>query len=192
MTPVFTINFRREIYQREVARTRRRLFTLGGWLLYFGVLGLVIGLYGLNCTALTRRVRLLERQTTRFQQAQGAGQDWMVDDAQLAAVERFHTSPRRWRDRLVRLASLLPTNVVLASIAVNPDNLSTPLDQDRLLVTGELRALPGQDPLRGVMQLVSMLQRDSVFASGYQSIKLAQSRASAGSLPATEFVIECR
>lgn len=192
MSPFFTINFRREVYARHMARARRRLLALGGWLLYFGVLGVMVGLYGLNCTALSRRLRLLERQTATLRQAQAAGSDWAVDAAQLAAVEHFHASPGRWRDKLARMAALLPANVVLVSIAVNPENLSTPLDRNKLVITGHLRASGSQDPLRGVVQLVSRLQRDTVFASGYQSIKLAQSRVTTGEHPATEFQIECR
>jgi hypothetical protein len=46
--------------------------------------------------------------------------------------------------------------------------------------------------MRGVVQLVSVLQKDAVFSSGYQTIKLTQSRMTGSSPSSTEFVIECR
>jgi Tfp pilus assembly protein PilN len=187
---VFTINFRREVFVRERARVRARLFALGGWLLYFGLLVVVVGLYTLNCASLLRRVASLQRQTQRLQSAQGTPQDWTVDQTQLAAVERFESNPRRWRDKLLRITALLPEHVALTSLAVNPENSSNAADQDKLVLSGQMRATPGQDATRGVVQLVSLLQKDKVFASGYQTIKLTQSRAVPGN-PHTELGIEC-
>ena len=48
MSVLFTINFHREAYQRELARARRRVILLGVWVAYFGVIGVVMGLYGRN------------------------------------------------------------------------------------------------------------------------------------------------
>ena len=42
MNTIFSINFRREAFQRERARTRRRAVNLGLWVLYFGVLGVML------------------------------------------------------------------------------------------------------------------------------------------------------
>lgn len=190
MSPVFTINFRREAYRRELARTRRRLVLLGGWVTYFGILGLILGLYALNCVSLTRRVTRLERQTARLRTVQSTGQEWTLDSTQVAAVEHYQGNPRYWREKLVRLATLLPPHAALTSIAVNPDNL--PAESNQLVLVGQLRPAAGQDPMRGVVQLVSSLQRDSTFATGYQNIKLGSSRTSAGPGATTEFVIECR
>jgi hypothetical protein len=192
MSAIFTINFRREVFVRERARSRARLFSLGGWLFYFGLLGMVVGLYALNCVALTRRAQQVEHQTSHLAAAQGGAQDWTVDQAQLAAVERYYVSPRRWRDKLQRLTGRLPMNVALSSIAVNPDNLSGPADQNKLVIAGQLKSVSGQDPMRAVVQFVSSLQRDSVFAAGYQTIRLSQSHVSGDTPGMTEFVIECR
>ena len=190
MTPVFTINFRREAYQREVARARRRLVMLGGWVAYFGILVLILGLYALNCASLTRRVARIERQTARLRAVQSTRQEWTLDASQMTAVQNYQANPRYWREKLVRLAALLPSNAALTSIAVNPDNLAAETNQ--LVLIGQLRPTAGQDPMRGVVQLVSSLQRDSAFAAGYRNIKLGSSHTSVGPGPTTEFVIECR
>jgi len=192
MSSIFRINFRREIFVRERARSRARLVALAGWLFYFGLLGMTVGLYALNCFALTRRARQVEYQTSHLAAAQGAAQDWIVDQEQLAAVERFYVSSHRWRDKMARLSTRLPDNVALTSIAVNPENLPSPADQNKLVITGQLKSVAGQDPMRGVVQLVSVLQRDSVFAAGYETIKLSQSHVTGGTSAMTEFVIECR
>jgi hypothetical protein len=189
MTPVFTINFRREAYQRELARTRRRLFALGGWVAYFGVLGLILGLYGLNCASLARRSQQVERHLARLQS--GQRHEWLVDAAQISAVEQSQANPPRWRDKLVRLAALLPPNTVVLSLTVNPENLGNPADQNKLVIVGQLRSAPGQN-MQGVVQLASLLRSDSLFALGWQNIRLASSHAVEGSSPTTEFVIECR
>jgi hypothetical protein len=190
MTPVFTINFRREAFLREQARTRRRLFTLGGWVTYFGILGLIVGLYGLNCASLARRVHQVERHMARLRAAQGTRQDWVVEPAQIVAVEQFQGNPRRWRDKLLRLTTLLPPNAVLVSVAGNPDNLNNPLDQNKLVIVGQLRSTPGQD-MQGVVLLASRMRSDSLFSRGFQNIRLVSSRALQGP-GTTEFVIECR
>jgi hypothetical protein len=192
MSALFTINFRREAYQRELARTRRRLFKLGGWVTYFGVLALVMGLYGLNCVSLTRRVHIAERLATRMQQSTGARTGWKLEGQQLNLVEDARANPARWRDRLARLAMILPPNVALSSIAVNPDNSPAPADQNKLVLTGEMRVASGSDRMRPVVQLVSLLQSDSLFARGYTSVRLASSQATSGPGNATLFVIECR
>jgi Tfp pilus assembly protein PilN len=192
VSTLFTINFRREAYRREVARARRRVMLLGAWFAYFGVLAVGLGLYGLNCASLTRRSSQIERQAEHMRALQNSHQDWTVGEAELAAAEQFHANPRRWRDKLVRLAVLLPPNAVVHTIAVNPDNLPGAQDQNKLVITGQLKVLAGQDRMRGVVQLVTALHADSLFASGYQNIRLASSRISEGSGPVAEFVIECR
>ena len=192
MTPVFTVNFRREVFLRERARARARLLALGGWLFYFGLLAVVVGLYSLNCVSLVRRVGRIQRQTARLESTQGSVQDWTVDDSQLGTIESFRLSPRRWRDKMLRLSSVLPTNVMLTSISVNPDNLTGSTDRNKLVISGQLRPQSGQDPMRGVVQLVSTLQHDAVFSGGYQTIKLSESKMVSASPATTEFVIECR
>ncbi len=188
MSPVFTINFRRETYLRALAHSRRRLIQLGIWVSYFGLLGVVLGLYGLNCAALHRREALVQRQLARFRAAQNTPNEWTVDAAQLGAVETYYVNPRQWRDRLARLTALLPTNVQVVSLAVNPDNLGSAPEQNKLVITGQYRATAGGDRMSGVVQLVSTLHGDSVFASSYRNIRLASSRTSG---PLTDFVIEC-
>lgn len=192
MSPVFTINFRREVYQRELARTRRRLFLVGGWVAYFGVLMVILGLYGLNCAALTGRVQQIERQAERLRAAQNTKGDWTVGAAELAAVQKVQGSSRFWRDKLVRLAELLPPNAVLSSVALNPDNLTNVTDLNKLVIVGEMKIAPGQDRMQGIVQLVTTLHGDSTFSHGYQNIRLASSRVAETGGTVAEFVIECR
>jgi len=191
VNPIFTINFRREAYLREMARVRRRIIALGVWVGYFGVLALVIGLYGLTCASLTRRTGILERQVARLGAETGDGGE-KIPATELANVERVVANPRAWRDRLARLATLLPSNAELTSVAVNPDNQPDPLDQKKLVLTGMIRNAPGQDRMSGLMALVSALHADTAFAAGYGTIKLTNSRVSPGAGTMAEFVIECR
>jgi hypothetical protein len=190
VTPHFTINFRREVYQEQLARTRRRMLSVGVWLAYFGVLAVVMGLYDLNCASLTRRTRLLEAQNQRLNVA-GRADPWKPAPAELALAERALANPQRWRVRLARLAAVLPPDVALTSVAANPDNLASSADQEKLVISGRLRPLPGQDRMQGIMALVSTLRADSVFAAQYRSIRLVESRIGAAGAPA-EFRIECR
>ena len=192
MSTLFTINFRREAYQREVARARRRVMMLGGWLAYFGVLTVVLGLYGLNCSSLVRRASLIERQAARMRALQNSQRDWVIAESDLATIEQTQANPRRWRDKLVRLAQLVPSNALIQSIAVNPDNLPGLQDQNKLVITGELKIPAGEDRMRGVVQLVTALHSDKTFSAGYQNIRLASSRISEGSGVVAAFVIECR
>lgn len=192
MSTLFTINFRREAYLKEVARTRRRVLVLGVWVAYFGVLGLLVGLYGLNCASLSRHLWQIERQTARVRQVRGASAEWNVHEAELALVERYVLNPRQWHDRLARLAVLLPPNVRLTSIAVNPQNLSGPAEENKLVISGLLRASAGNDRMQGVMKIVSDLHDDSLFAHSYRNVKLASTKVAPGSSGAAEFVIECR
>jgi len=192
VSPQFTINFRREAYRQEIARARRRVIALGVWVAYFGVVVILVGLYGLNCASLSRRVRQIERQTTQLRGAQGATMDWTVRQSELREIERFVQNPRRWRDRLNRLAAMLPANVRLTSVAVNPQNLTSPAEQEKLVITGMLRGRPDRDRVQDVMQVVSRLRADSIFASGYGSIRLASTRIVESEGATAEFIIECR
>jgi hypothetical protein len=191
MSTIFTINFRREAYQMELARTRRRTVAVGAWVAYFGVLAVVLGLYGLNCGSLLRRARQLESQNTRLRSDQGPQAAWQPAAAEIAQVERVLANPRLWQTRLARLATLLPPNAALSTVSVNPDNLSGGGEHDRLVITGVLRPTSGQDRMQGIMQLLSTLRGDSEFAANYRTIKLAESRIGGPDAPA-EFRIECR
>jgi len=190
--PVFTINFRREAFERDLARSRQRITRLAAWMAYFGLMGLVLYGYTLNLAAMNRRTFQVERQTEQFAESQNLPRKVPLDPTQIAAIERFHLSPRRWRDKLARLSKLTPDNVSLSSVAVNPGNSNQPLDQNKLVLSGTLRGASGEDPMRGVVQLVAALQADSAFAAGYQNIKLSQGRAAGTSAAVTEFTIECR
>ena len=192
MTPVFTINFRREAYRQELARTRQRAVAVGTWVTYFGVLAVVRGLYGLNCASLKERVRLLELQTARVRTSHDPDVTWKPGPAELAQVEQALANPRRWQARLVRLAALLPANAMLTSLTVNPDNLSGAGEQERLLLAGALRPMPGQDRLQGIMALVAALHSDSLFSAQYRTIRLVESRIGSGADAPAEFRIECR
>jgi len=192
MSPIFTINFRREAYLKERARARRRVLMLGVWVAYFGVIGVVLGLYGLNCLALNRRVMLIERQAARIENQQGAVSDWRVQPTELADIEGYILNPRRWRDRLRRLGEALPPNVKVTSLAVNPQNLTSPEERGKLVITGVIHPTPGQDRMQSVMRVVTLLHDDSLFAAGYTNVRLATTRVSEGSDGSAEFVIECR
>ena len=188
MSPVFSINFRREMHEQHLARARRRMLSIGAWLAYFGALAVVLGLYGLNLASLTERTRLLETQNERLSTA-GRADAWKPAGAELAQVERALANPRRWHARLARLAAVLPPEVALTSVVANPDNADA--DQERLLISGTLRPGPGQDRMQGIMALVSTLRADSVFAAQYRSIRLVESRIGGAGAPA-EFRLECR
>ena len=192
MSALFAINFRREAYTKELARARRRILLLGVWVAYFGVLALLLGLYGLNCVSLGLRSRQIERRTARLSGTQGASIEWNVGPAELVQVEHYVQNPRQWHDRLSRLATILPPNVRLQSLVVNPQNLSNPVDENRLVITGLLRPASGQDRMQGVMRIVSALHDDSLFASGYETVKLTSTRVSSEADGVAEFVIECR
>ncbi len=189
MNTVFAINFRREAFQREQARARRRAAVLGLWVLYFGALGVVLGLYGLNTSALGQRVRIVERQIERLRQ-RPAGEAWRPGQAEASAIEQHLRDPRLWCDRLARLPLVLPANARVLSLELNPDNVSGNADV-KLVITGELRAGAGQDRVQQVMGFVNRLSRDSVFAAGYRNVRLVSTRALAEGSGA-EFVVECR
>jgi Tfp pilus assembly protein PilN len=192
VSPLFTVNFRREAYLREVARARRRVIVLGVWVAYFGVMALVLGLYGLNCAAFSRRLMLLERQTARLRGSQGATMDWNVRQAELTQVEKYLQNPRDWHSRLTRLGTILPPGVKITSIAVNPRNLSGTSEQNKLVITGHLRAAGGSDRMQGVMKIIAALRADSVFTRSYKNIKLASTRLSEDAGGLAEFEVECR
>jgi len=190
MTPHFTINFRREVYQEQRARARRRMLAVGGWMAYFGALVVVIGLYDLNCASLAQRTRLLETQNRRLS-ASGPATTWKPAGPELLQVERALANPQAWSTRLARLAALLPTDVALTSVAANPDNLDAGSEQDKLVIGGMLRSQSGQEGMESIMALVSTLSADSVFAAQYRSIRLVESHVGRAGEPA-EFRIECR
>jgi hypothetical protein len=189
MNTVFAINFRREAFQREQAKTRRRAIMLGLWVLYFGAFGMVLGLYGLNTAALGQRVRIVERQVARLRQ-RPAGGTWRPGVTEASAIAQHLRDPRLWRNRLARLPQVLPANARLTSLELNPDNISGAAEV-KLVVTGELRGGAGQDRVQEVMGFVNRLSRDSVFAAGYRNIRLVSTRALAAG-DGAEFVVECR
>jgi len=191
VSAIFAINFRREAYRQELARTRRRMASVSTWVAYFGVLVVVFGLYGLNCSSLAQRVRLLEAQLARARSSQEPLLTWKPGPAELAQVERTLANPRRWQLRLGRLAAVLPANARLTSVAANPDNQADEAGRQRLVLTGELKPVPGQDRMQGILQLVAALRADPGFAAQYRTIKLAESRIGGSEAP-VEFRIECR
>ncbi len=190
--PVFTVNFRREAYRQELARTRRRTVALATWLAYFGALAVVFGLYALNLGSLTQRTRQLENQNATLRAAQSPAASWKPGPADLALAERALGSAPRWSARLQRLASLLPPNAMLTTVLVNPDNLADAAEQEKLVITGLLKPAPGQDRMQGIMALVSALHNDPVFSAQYRVIRLAESRITGGPETPAEFKIECR
>jgi Tfp pilus assembly protein PilN len=191
MTPVFAINFRREAYRLELARTRQRAVAVGVWVAYFGVLAVALGLYGLNCASLTQRARMLETQSAHAQARTDPTAAWKPGPAELAQVERALVNPRRWQVRLARLAAVLPADAMLTSVTADRDNQAA-TGQDRLLLSGTIRTRPGQDRMQGIMALVAALHSDPLFSAQYRSIRLVESRIGSGSDAPAEFRIECR
>jgi len=192
LSALFHINFRRESYLRELARARHRVVILGVWVAYFGVIVVVLGLYGLNCASLSRRVGQIERQAARMRAQAGHREEWKLPSEDLQLVERTMQNSAQWRGRLERLAALMPPNARLAGLAVNPDNLAGPANEHKLVISGQLKITAGQDRMRDVVALVSAMRGDSTFAAEYGSIRLASTRMLEGSEPITEFVIECQ
>ena len=188
MSTIFTINFRREAYLRERAKAKRRAVSLGLWLTYFGALAIVLGLYALNASSLLRRTSMLERQVERLR-SRPAGADWRPGAPEASLLARAVSDAGRWRDRLNRLATLVPPNARVTDVQYNPDNTSG--TQAKLVLTGELRPTGGGDRMQQVLSFVGVLSRDSTFASGYTNVRLVTTRASESGESA-EFVIECR
>jgi hypothetical protein len=189
VSTIFTINFRREAFQRERARTRRRAVALGFWVAYFGALGVVLGLYALNLNTIARRTELVARHAERYRRASSSG-DWRPGRTDAAEVERHVRNPRVWRDRLARLPLLLPPNARLNSLQFNPDNAGGSTGQ-KLVISGVMRSGSGDDRIQQVMSFVNTLSRDSVFAAEYHHVRLVTTRSASGS-DGAEFVIECR
>lgn len=192
MSAHFTINFRREAYQREGARMRRRMGTLGIWVTYFGVVAVVSGLFVLNGLALHRRVKDLEERIALFESDRSMLQPWDVPAGELPRIEAFVRNPRLWHARLARLAALTPPNVMLTSLAVNPQNLSGPEHENELWITGTLHPRPGEDRMQRIMGYVAALHGDPGFSAGYSTVRLTQSEAETGPSGDAEFTIQCR
>ena len=190
MNALFTINFRREAYIQEVARRRRHVIALGAWVAYFGLIAIVLGLYGLNCSALAKRSAQLERQTTQIRRNGASPLTNQLEPGDLALVESYVSNPRRWRDRLARIGGLMPPEARLTGVAINPRNLSDAASQNVLMISGEIRNAPGSDRMQGVMKIVAALREDSTFRIGYQNIRLASTNVSEDGN--ANFEIECR
>ncbi len=192
MSTTFSINFRREAFQRERARSRARVISLGVWLSYFGALAVIFGLYGLNFAAVVQRTRMVERQSATQSATRDAEVDWSKQPAEMEQIQRAVVEPRRWRERLERLAAALPPNARLVSIEFNPGGVAGGQDWNRLVLSGVLRAEPNQDRMKGVAELVSSLRRDSLLAANFSSIRLASTRITETAGSGAEFIVECR
>ncbi len=192
MSPVFQINFRRDAYQKDIARARRRVLLLGLWVAYFGAIVVVIGLYGLNCAVVMQRAGQVERQAQRLRAMEGTSADTRLSDDDLAQIERYVRNPRQWRDRLARVATLIPAAARLVSISANPSGLEGSAHSETMLITGVLRTPPGEDRMKGVMNIAGVLRADPVFARGYENVRLSSTRILSGPDALTEFTIECR
>lgn len=188
MNPLFAVNFRREVYQREQARARARVVLLGVWVAYFGVIGIVLGLYGLNAAAYARRTAMLERQARRAQETHGLV-DWTLsaDDVNglTARVENLAVH----HDVVERIGARLPANVRLERLAWNSER-SSGATAKKLVLAGTLRP-EGGDRMSQVVRLVSALSADSAFARRFRNVKLASTTVDDQS-GVLEFTIECQ
>ena len=189
MTPQFTINFRREVYQREQARARARVIMLGVWVAYFGVMALILGLYFLNAATYARRTELVERQAKRAEEQKGTTTDWQLGNEDIGALTMHARSLSLHRGVMQRIGQLLPTNVRLGTLAWNSDNPAGASAQ-KLVLTGTLRPEGAQDRMRQVVGLVSTLSADSTISGMFKNVRLASTNSSEGT--DVEFVIECQ
>ena len=189
MSAQYQINFRREAFRRERTESRRRAVGLGVWLTYFGALTVLLGLYGLNCTALDKRTAQLDRQLARQRALRQGGTEWIASAAEVAAIEPLVSDTGRWRDLLGALPRLLPEGARLTGIQFNPDGVTG--GERKLLLDGVLRTEPRLGGTAGVTDFVSTIARDSLFASQFHSVRLVSTRAREGS-PEAEFEVECR
>lgn len=191
MTARFVINLRRESMRRQAASARRRTLLLAAWLSCLGALVLLIGFYGLNWMSLVHRARQLERRTVELRASREHGGSWEGGPTEVAELERYAANARAWRDRLERVAQLVPSGVRITTLALDPNNVAT-TDPRPLVLTGEARGTPGQDRLRQVMEMVTTMRRDSAFAADYPNVRIASTRFQSAQGARTEFVIECR
>lgn len=188
MSAHFAINFRREAYQRELARVRRRVTALGIWVSYFGVVAVITGLFVLNGIALQRRTKELESRIKQFEAARATLQPWNLPAGSLQQIEQFVRNPRLWQTRLVRLAALTPANVQITALEVNPNHLPGKEHENELVITGTMR----REGLQSIMAYVAALNGDRAFSTGYSTVKLLQSQAEGGAGSDATFTIECR
>lgn len=192
MSHIFTINFRREVYQRELARSRARVVSLAVWLSYFGGLAVIFGLYALNFGALVRHTRMIDRIARAQRSTQTDQVDWTNEPDAIALIDRGARDGFRWCRRLEQVAVVFPANVRLKSIQFNPSAASGGSDWNRLLLVGTLQSAAGQDRMGEVTGIVSAIQRDSLMAAHFQTIRLTSTRIAENAGSSTEFTIECR
>lgn len=188
MSPVFRINFRREAFRRQRAEQRARVIGLGVWLTYFGVLAVLLGLYGLNLASIADRNRHLERQLERMRTSPDQGHEWRPSPDDATAATGWLGDAGRWRDLLVRLPLLLPEGARLTSVQWNPDDISG--GERRLLLTGVMRPLAGQDPMARITDLVGTVGRDSCLTARFRGVRLVSTRMRDSG--EAEFQVECR
>jgi len=188
MSALFQINFRREAFRREREKARQRAVGLGVWVTYFGVLVVLLGLYGLNGCVLASRTRHLERQIARQRTLQRDGAGWVPSPTEAAAVEPWVGDIGRWRALLERLPRLLPDGARLTSMQWNPEAMTG--GDRRLLLHGILRADAGHDRMAGVTDMVTALARDPLFAGSFRSVRLLSTRVLDGG--DAEFELECK
>jgi hypothetical protein len=189
MSAQFQINFRREAFRRERTEARRRAVGIGVWLTYFGALAVLLGLYGLNCSALETRTEQLEHQLARQRTLRQGGSEWIASATDVAAVEPWVSDAGRWRDLLGALPRLLPEGARLTGIQFNPDGVTG--GERKLILSGVLRVDSRLDGTAGVTDFVTVIARDSLFASQFRSVRLVSTRAREGG-PEAEFEVECR
>lgn len=189
MSNLFAINFRREDFRRERADARRRAVGLGARLAYFGVLALLLGLYGLNCSELRTRTRNLDRQLARQRSQHVPGAPWAPAPSDAALAEPWISDLSRWRDVLARLPDLLPEGARLTSFQYNPEGVTG--GEKRLMLAGILRVDSRRDRMAGVTDFVGVVAKDSIFSARFKSVRLLSTRSLENSTDA-EFELECR
>ncbi len=188
MSLVFTINFRREAFKRARARARERVIRLGTWLAYFGVVGVVLGLYALNAFSLGSRTVTLERLATRMRALESGHGDWRPREEDVLEIQRHAVDAGLWHDRLVRIGRVLPPSARLTALQWNPDNISG--TDAKLVLSGICRVPNGQDRMQSVMAFVHALQADTLLAASFPNTRLVTTSATESG--DARFIIECR
>ena len=153
-------------------------------------MGVVLGLYGLNCASTIRRSTQIERQAIQLRSLKLSGNPWHVAPDALTQVEAAATNPWQWRLRLEHLARALPPSARLVAVGFNAQGqIGTP-DAATFVIDGEIRTARGESPVPAVMAIVAALQRDREFAAGFGAIRLRATQAQVAP-GAAAFTIEC-
>lgn len=117
-----------------------------------------------------------------------------ANPAFLDIVQQTSAPEHRWTPRLSRLAGLLPDNAWI--VQLDAGNSSTALGdvrRRRMTVNVSAQVHNEEDKIKFPMEVVQILQQDSLFASGYKDIRFASTRILNGTeATVVNFNVECQ